>query len=172
MLVQGHAGRAQAAEHKAAIGVNPRHPTQPEVFFAKRRVVAVLVGHAGQLAVTAKRPAVIGAAKGARIAPLGLTHGVGPMRAAVHQQLDLPRVIADHDDRLTANPGHPKVARLRDFAGMADVHPAAMKNCGQLFLKDVGVGIHPAVNPVVFDQRLIVDGRLPCCHSPSHMSRV
>src|SRR5580658_104724 len=63
MFLQCDPGRTQAAEYKSAINGHTRHLAQPILLLAKRRVIAVWVGHAGQFASIAKGPTVISATK-------------------------------------------------------------------------------------------------------------
>src|SRR5262249_4171223 len=76
VLLEGHAGRAQAAEDETAVVRHARHLRQAELFLIQCAAVTVDVRHANEVAVRLVGPAVISAAEVSCVARLRLAHRV------------------------------------------------------------------------------------------------
>src|SRR5277367_990839 len=158
MFIERDSVRRETAEYKPAIGSDSWRVSKAQLLLAQRSAIAVLIGDGAQLAVVAISPAVIRASENLHVALGDLTYGSRPMAASVQQQAHLAVIIAHHDHGGAADLPQPIVTRLRNLAGVSHVDPSAMKDLRDLVLEDLGIEIDPAVDPVLADQRIVVDG--------------
>src|SRR5216683_91398 len=167
MLIQRDSLRAQTAEDESAIDTDTRRLAQPVIFFAERCLVTIRISRGRQIAVIAIGPAMISAAEGLRVAALDLTHRVGAMDAAVHQESHLAVVAAHHDHGLLTYVGHAEVARAGNLARVADIDPSAGEDFVHLFLEDGRVGIDAAMHAIILDEIVVIDSGSRDFHSAS-----
>src|SRR5208283_2836312 len=158
MFIERDSVRREAPEYKPTIGSHPWNAGKTHLFFAERPTIAVLIGNGAELTVVSVSPAVIRASENLCVALRGLTHGSGPMAASIQQQAHLATIIAHHNHGSASDLPQPVVTRLWNLAGVPHVDPSSMKDLGNLVLEDIGIEINPAVDPVVTDQRIVVDG--------------
>src|SRR5271166_3779638 len=158
MFIERDSVRRDAPEHEPAVGSHPWNFGKAQLFFAQRSAIAVLIGNSAQLTVVPVAPAVVGASEELCVPLRRPTYGSGPMAASVEQEPHLATVITHHNHGGASDLPQPIVTRLWNFAGVPHVDPSSMKDLGDLVLEDIGIEINPAVDPVVTDQRIVVDG--------------
>jgi hypothetical protein len=156
MLGERDALGGEAREHEAAIGGHARRAGEA-VRGLVEAVVPARVGHAQQRPAEVIGPAVIGASEGARGAPLGRAHHGAAVHAAVHEDGDVAVLPPHHDDGLGAEAPGDEVAGPGDLAVVPHEHPAAVEDALHLLGEDAGVGVERGVDPIVLDQRFVVD---------------
>jgi hypothetical protein len=143
---------AKAGENQPAILLDARRFDQRKLAAIEIAPVAASIRHSYQVAFVVVGPAVVPAAKVARIAALLLTDCRRPMHTAVHQDMDLAVLVAGQNCRLGADADRLVVARLGDLALMTDEHPVAFEDAFHLELEDAGLEIDSAVHPRVLNQ--------------------
>src|ERR1700722_6391986 len=135
------------------------------IFFSEQRIITVLIGDAGQVAVVAVSPPMIRAAESFGVASFDLAHRVGPMSAAVHKQPYLAIIIAHHNYGLMADVGNAEISRPGNLAGVAHIHPAPREDFIYLLLKNGRVRIYAPMDPIALDQCIIISSRTRDSHS-------
>ena len=124
-----------------------RHAARGVAVGEARAVVARLQGNAGQAAVEAEGPGVIGAAEEAADIAAGLAGEPRALvRAAVVQDLYAVRGVAHHDDGLRADRGGVVVAELGHLAVVADIDPGVGEEMLHLQLEQLLVEIEVAMD--------------------------
>jgi len=125
---------------------------QPQPGLVEILTIAIGVRHRRGRPIEPKPPAVVRAGKARRVAALERTHCVRSVSAAVHEHPHLAVLVADEDDRLAPHSPLTKIARIRNFRGVADEQPSAVEYPINLLLENLGIGLEPGVDPIMADQ--------------------
>ncbi len=150
----------ERGEPQPLVLVELRYRHEAPVLPVKFVVVGLLeIRHAGELAVIAVGPAVIGAGEAGGVASVGAAEPVATVAADVEESTDLAGGVAHHKHWVFGHPGGEKVARQRDLAVMAEEEPAARKDPRQLLIIDLRLDKDAAAEKSVrdIDQRAVHD---------------
>src|SRR5262249_40975439 len=104
------------------------------------RAVMVFGADRDQLAVIAVRPAVIGAAQEAHVLAIGAAYPHAAVTARIEKDAHHAVVVAHQDGWIDAAGPAQHVARIGNFALVADEEPAAPEDAIDFHAKDFGIG--------------------------------
>ena len=141
----------EGGEPQPLVIVELRHRREAPAVAVELVMIGLLqIRHAGQPAVIAVGPAVIGAGEARGVAAVGAAQPVAAMPADIEKGVHLAAGVAHDQHRVLAHVGGEEIAGPRDLAVVAQEQPAARENLPQLLLVNLRLDEDPPADQPAF----------------------